>query len=126
MIGMPTPTISPGLGVMLVTSRVRAALLVVKCATSVVAAPWVLVATAVTVYEVAGRSPHCVDQLVLPGPYCPVTAVRPDATVTWVSVPPEAVIRTWASGVTFAAPSAGVTVTAASGAALAASRCTAG
>jgi hypothetical protein len=43
---------------------------------------------------VAGFSPHRADQLVLPGPYCPVTAELPDATVTWVSVPAVAVICT--------------------------------
>ncbi len=74
----------------------------------------------------AGFSPHRVDQLVLPGSYCPVTAELPDATVTWVSVPPDAVICTWVSGATITAPSAGVTVTTAGGAGLLTSRCTAG
>src|SRR6185437_12324507 len=32
-----------------------------------------------------GFSPHPVDQLVPPGPYCPVTSESPDATVTWLS-----------------------------------------
>jgi hypothetical protein len=74
--------------------KTRAALLVLKCVTSAVAAPLLFLATTVTVYEVAGFSPHRVDQLVLPGPYCPVTADLADATVTWVSVPPDAVICT--------------------------------
>src|SRR6266568_7203739 len=74
----------------------------------------------------AGLSPHRVDQVVLPGPYCPVTAELPDATVTWVSVPPDAVICTSVSGATIAAPSAGVTVTTAGGAGLLVSRCAAG
>jgi hypothetical protein len=43
---------------------------------------------------VEGFSPHCVDQLVLLGPYCPVTLELPDATATRVSVPPDAVICT--------------------------------
>src|SRR5579859_7821466 len=126
MIGMPTPTVSPESGVMLLICRMRAAPLVVKCVTSVVATPWLFRAMAVTVYEVAGFSPHRVDQLVLPGPYCPVTAEWPDATVTRVSVPLDAVICTWVSGATRAAPSAGVTVRTAGGAglAVAATRCT--
>ena len=61
-------------------------------------------------------------QLVLPGPYSPVTGEPPDATVTWVSVPPDAVICTWVSGATRAAPSAGVTVSTAGGTGLLASR----
>src|ERR1700733_8606740 len=125
MIGIPTPTISPEPGVMSLICRVRAALLVVKCVTSVAAAPWLFLATAVTVEEVAGFSPHRVDQLVLPGPYSPVTAEPRDATVTRVSVPPDAVICTGVSGATRAAPLAGVTVRTAGGAGLLAACCAA-
>src|SRR5260370_38387376 len=72
-----------------------------------------------------GVSPHRVERVVLPGPYCPVRAELPDATMTWVSMPPDAVICTLVSGATIAAPSAGVTVTTAGGAGLLTSRCTA-
>src|SRR5215472_17642580 len=116
MIGMPTPTVSPGPGVMPLICSTRAAARVRKCVTAVVAAPAPFRATAVTVYAAPGRSPHRVDQLAPPGPNHPATADPPDATMTRLSVPPAAVTRTAASGATITAPSAGDTLTTAGGA----------
>src|SRR6266487_1819984 len=111
MIGMPTPTVSPGFGVTSLTAIVCGACSVVNLLEAAAVVPLRPVAAARTTYDPPGASAHRVRQLLpsadtTPGTVAPVC----DRTVTTPSVPLATATTTPRSGRTLAAPFRGLIV----------------